>query len=88
MNNKEIKRQINEYLAMEFSLYEENEPPDEEWPFELEYAGRIDGTNYYRFDNFGIVYYATISNNLMCFHSARTIDSSDIGNKLQQQIIK
>lgn len=84
MDDKEKRRHINEYLAMEWGLYDESEPPNEKWPFELKFVGRIGDTDYYRFDDFGEFYYATISPTLLCYHSAKVIDSSDIGARLRQ----
>lgn len=52
MDNKKIKRQINKYL--DFSLIpnpHETKPPTDNYPFELEYAGKIGDTLYYIFDS-------------------------------------
>lgn len=85
MDDKEIKQQINEYLSAEWGLYDESDPPDESWPFQLEYVGRIDDTDYYRFDDFGKIFYATISPNLLCYRSAKVVESSKSGAKLLKQ---
>lgn len=83
MDSRAIKTEINEYLGAEFGVGGESDPPDENWPFELEYVGRVDDADYYRFDCFGDIYYATWSSELLCYDSAENIDSSEVGAQLR-----
>lgn len=57
-DNKKIRQQINKYLASSLIPHpHDTKPPTDNYPFELEYAGRIGETLYYIFDSgFGLQY--------------------------------
>lgn len=90
MDSKSIKIEINTLLGAEFGLCFidpvnfPDDGADENWPFELEYVGNVDGVDYYRFDDFGDIYYASWSPELVCFDSAEQIDSSEVGPRIRE----
>lgn len=76
MDDRDIKRELNEYLAAEYGFDSDDDPaPSEDWPFELEYIGMRGSSMYFEYyDESGHCYaaydkgpYASFASNGMTF---------------------